>query len=166
MEVDSKLETFNPWKVENIDQFLNYCCPECDSKQKTKADFIIHAIDAHPNSREFLPLFDCEDGKNDMFEYQDDDELSDTQDKEETGLSIKPLNAEAEEFLPLFDHEDGKNDMLETLHHDELSGNQIKEGEVLSFEPLNKNHATRVTKFFKFRGESFFSKSNFESILN
>ena len=144
MEVDSKLETFNPWKVENIDQFLNYCCPECDSKQKTKADFIIHAIDAHPNSREFLPLFDCEDGKNDMFEYQDDDELSDTQVKEEKDLSIEPLNAEAEEFLPLFDHEDGKNDMLETLHHDELSGNQIKEGEVLSFEPFNKSATVKL----------------------
>ena len=57
MEVENKLELFNPWKVENIDQFLYYCCPECDTKQKTKSDFIIHAIDAHPGSREYLPLF-------------------------------------------------------------------------------------------------------------
>ena len=61
MEVENKLELFNPWKVENIDQFLYYCCPECDIKQKTKSDFIIHAIDAHPGSREYLPLFDFED---------------------------------------------------------------------------------------------------------
>ena len=60
MEVDDKLETFNPWKVENIDQFLNYCCPECDTKQKTKSDFIVHAIDAHPYSLEYLPLLDYE----------------------------------------------------------------------------------------------------------
>ena len=65
MEVDDKMEMFNPWKVDNLDQFLNYCCPECDSKQKSKADFIIHAIDAHPNSREFLPLFDFETDKDD-----------------------------------------------------------------------------------------------------
>ena len=62
MEVDDK--TFNPWKVESIDEFLNYCCPECDTKQKTKADFIVHAIDAHPYSRQYLPLFDFEDGFN------------------------------------------------------------------------------------------------------
>ena len=66
----NKLERkmINPWKVENIDHFLNYCCPECDMKQKTKSDFIIHALDAHPNSREFLPLFDFEDDKDETFE--------------------------------------------------------------------------------------------------
>ena len=37
----------NPWDVSNIDEFLYYCCPECDTKQKTKSDFITHAIDAH-----------------------------------------------------------------------------------------------------------------------
>ena len=63
MEAEDKLEPFNPWKVENIDQFLNYCCPECDTKQKTKSDFIVHAIDAHPDSREYLPLFDFEEDK-------------------------------------------------------------------------------------------------------
>ena len=63
MEVNDKIEMFNPWKVDNLDQFLNYCCPECDTKQKTKADFIVHAIDAHPNSRQYLPLFDFETEK-------------------------------------------------------------------------------------------------------
>ena len=80
MEVDDKLETFNPWKVENIDQFLNYCCPECDTKQKTKSDFIVHAIDTHPNSREYLPLFDFEEDRD-----HDDDPI----DFEEPYHSIK-----------------------------------------------------------------------------
>ena len=57
---DLKVEPFNPWKVETIDWFLNYCCPECDFKEKTKAAFIMHATQAHPNSREYLPLFDKE----------------------------------------------------------------------------------------------------------
>ena len=60
MEVEDKVEPFNPWKVETIDWFLNYCCPECDFKEKTKAAFIMHATEAHPNSREYLPLFDKE----------------------------------------------------------------------------------------------------------
>ena len=63
MEVEDKVEGLNPWKVESIDQFLNYCCPECDFKQKTKTAFIIHATEAHPNSCEYLPLFDFDEDK-------------------------------------------------------------------------------------------------------
>ena len=94
MEVDDKIEMFNPWKVESIDQFLNYCCPECDTKQKTKSDFIIHAIDAHPDSREYLPLFDYEDGKVNIFDPQDDDELPHIEIKAEETSSIEPLKTE------------------------------------------------------------------------
>ena len=97
MEVEDKLEAFNPWKVENIDQFLNYCCPECDTKQRTKSDFIVHAIDAHPDSREYLPLFDYEEEKdhhNDLLDLQDGDELSDIEIKEKDVSSIVPLKTE------------------------------------------------------------------------
>ena len=72
MEVDDKGEVINPWKVEDIDQFLNYCCPECDTKQKTKSDFIVHAIDSHPDSREYLLLFDYEKENNRDDEIFDD----------------------------------------------------------------------------------------------
>ena len=72
MEVDDKGEVFNPWKVEDIDQFLNYCCPECDTKQKTKSDFIVHAIDSHPDSREYLRLFNYEKENNHNDEIFDD----------------------------------------------------------------------------------------------
>jgi len=94
MDLEDKLEAYNPWKVENIDQFLNYCCPECDIKQKTKSDFIIHAIDAHPDSREYLPLFDYEDGKINIFDPQDDDELPHIEIKVEETSSIEPLKTE------------------------------------------------------------------------
>ena len=63
MEVEDKLEPFNPWNVEDIDQFLNYCCPECDTKQKTKSKFIVHAIYVHPKSRNYLPLIKFEEEK-------------------------------------------------------------------------------------------------------
>ena len=53
----------NPWNVENIDQFLFYCCPECDMKQESKEQFIIHAVDSHPNSHHFIPIFGFKDEK-------------------------------------------------------------------------------------------------------
>ena len=85
MEVDDKVEPFNPWMVESIDQFLNYCCPECDTKQKSKSEFITHAIDAHPNSRSCLPLFDYEEEKDndEPIDHLDDTSISDFQNEEE-----------------------------------------------------------------------------------
>ena len=40
MELDVKS---NPWKVTSLDDFLFYCCPECDDRSGTKTDFIQHA---------------------------------------------------------------------------------------------------------------------------
>ena len=31
----------NPWEVETLDEYLNYCCPECDHKSKTKGTVYI-----------------------------------------------------------------------------------------------------------------------------
>ena len=47
MASEEKIKHENPWAVLNIEEFLYYCCPECDTKQKTKSDFITDAIDAH-----------------------------------------------------------------------------------------------------------------------
>ena len=41
----------NPWS-QNLDQFLHYCCPECnDFKSKDKDIFIGHALTNHPEVR-------------------------------------------------------------------------------------------------------------------
>ena len=44
----------NPWSARNLDEFLYYCCPECDTKDQSKEVFIKHALDNHPNSREYV----------------------------------------------------------------------------------------------------------------
>ena len=41
-------EKFNPWIVANLDEFLFFCCPECDTKSPTRAMFVNHALIAHP----------------------------------------------------------------------------------------------------------------------
>ena len=40
-----KLE--NPWLVPTIDEFLFYCCPECDLKCRYSDDFLEHATKSH-----------------------------------------------------------------------------------------------------------------------
>ena len=48
-------EKYNPWDVENITEFLYYCCPECDEKflQKKLENFVHHAMTKHSNVRYF-----------------------------------------------------------------------------------------------------------------
>ena len=47
----------NPWDVPNIEVFAKtfYCCPECDVKEESNEQFIKHALQEHPNSRENIP---------------------------------------------------------------------------------------------------------------
>ena len=44
----------NPWNVGNLDEFLYFCCPECDLRDQSKAQFLQHALEQHPKAKEFL----------------------------------------------------------------------------------------------------------------
>ena len=39
---------FNPWEVESLEDFLYFCCPECNEKSQSKDHFISHAWSTHP----------------------------------------------------------------------------------------------------------------------
>ena len=58
MEMDPlKLENVyvNPWStVEDLSEFLNYCCPECDYKDRFEQSFSYHALQNHKNSTVFF----------------------------------------------------------------------------------------------------------------
>ena len=44
----------DPWSADNLDEFLYYCCPECNVKNRTKEEFVTHALNHHPNAKDFL----------------------------------------------------------------------------------------------------------------
>ena len=46
----------NPWQVQSINEFLFYCCPECDTKVKDSKDFMIHAFLRHEDARVSLSM--------------------------------------------------------------------------------------------------------------
>ena len=46
----------NPFDVESIDEFLCYCCPQCDIKCKDGKSFIKHARQIHTQAKE-VPLY-------------------------------------------------------------------------------------------------------------
>ena len=47
-------EKFNPWNVKSLEDFLYYCCPQCDHKNITKSAFIKHAVVNHSKSQELI----------------------------------------------------------------------------------------------------------------
>ena len=50
-------EMENPWNVENLEEFLYFCCPECDLKDQSKVEFLQHALEQHPKAKECVQQF-------------------------------------------------------------------------------------------------------------
>ena len=51
-----KIENYHisPWSVEDVSEFLHYCCPECDFKDKNLQSFSDHALGNHMNATIFF----------------------------------------------------------------------------------------------------------------
>ena len=47
-------EIMNPWMVDDLDDFLHYCCPECEEKCKSKETFVNHAKNKHEKFQEAI----------------------------------------------------------------------------------------------------------------
>ena len=65
----------NPWKVENIEAFSFYCCPECDFKSKDRDYFKRHAMESHNKSKIFFTMSKSENTINkDTLEYKNEED--------------------------------------------------------------------------------------------
>ena len=53
MELCTKTEQ-NPWMVDQLEEFLYFCCPECDEKCRARDSFLQHALFKHPNVSDLL----------------------------------------------------------------------------------------------------------------
>ena len=60
-------ELQNPWNVERLEDFLYYCCPECDQRNVTQSAFVKHAVVNHPKSHEFIDLLEDTNPTNPIF---------------------------------------------------------------------------------------------------
>ena len=82
----SENELENPWFVEELEEFLYFCCPECDLKDQSRENFLEHALNQHPKSKDSLYKFEIKDEplddseKNQLFE---NDTFCDDENEEE-----------------------------------------------------------------------------------
>ena len=47
----------SPWSVTNLEEFLYFCCPECEVRDQSKEDFVKHALNCHPTARRHIESF-------------------------------------------------------------------------------------------------------------
>ena len=53
-------DKINPWGVESLDDFLFFCCPECDYRNGSKSSFIKHALINHSGSKCIVDKLDIQ----------------------------------------------------------------------------------------------------------
>ena len=106
----------NPFDVESIDEFLFYCCPQCDIKCKDGKSFIKHARQIHTQAKEvplYLPTLDfgeeempmSENIESTEFNIEDsDEELSDDELYEQKSNDLS-VNSNDQEELSEFNIE-------------------------------------------------------------
>ena len=85
----------SPWDVNTLEEFLNYCCPECDEKNPSRNSFILHAHNHHPESIQYLFRFH---GKNEEINSFDESEVD---------IKVEELEFTASEYQDL-EYEDNK----------------------------------------------------------
>ena len=86
----------SPWLVNTLEEFLYYCCPECDERDNSKDSFIQHAYEHHPEAKEALEMvigvkIELPDVKLEDEEYSNDDEPLATK-KNEIQNNVKIMN--------------------------------------------------------------------------
>ena len=69
------LKQENPWDVSNIQEFLYYNCPECDTRVKDSELFVQHALENHELSKSYLNKVVLEVASNDQDNIEKDEML-------------------------------------------------------------------------------------------
>ena len=92
----------NPWAVANLEDFLYFCCPECNDKSQSEETFLDHAFQNHPKSKDCLINFvvkyepnvdDYSNVSHELSVKQEDDQAS----YEELNYTIDPGPLEQDE---------------------------------------------------------------------
>ena len=142
-------ELHNPWNVSNLEEFLYYCCPECDCKNKDKEDFVNHVVISHPRAKILIgPEIEIEIEESDesttLTQCHNSDILEPELGHQQFTTSLVKIDVQ-DEFQSDFsdpDH-DLNNDIIDPLNCD----TNIDETQVQQKEPnIETNQEEKSTK--------------------
>ena len=133
-----KFKQVNPWGSENLEEFLFYCCPECDHKYKNAQSFVDHALLSHVNSNVEMEVVEDEKPE----KLHEDDE------------SVDPLSCE----MDIVDNikQEQQPEPTEKLNKKDNSNSQIFECELCEKTFKDKTNLTKhLNNVHNIRKETF-----------
>ena len=120
-----KIKSESPWCIENLEELLFYCCPECDEKNANREQFLEHALIAHPQSQEYLQNFHLKEEPID--ELGKDDGIGDLAEFYEADVSINEHdNLELGELEEEYFQSDDINDNIKEDPDEDFSVKKVK----------------------------------------
>ena len=131
----------NPWSKGNLEEFLFYCCPECDVRDQSKETFLEHALIDHPHSRPFLqPLQikeETSDASKNLFavKVEIDDSVGIKNDAEvDNKIELQELNDDNDYYM---DYENDQAEEIQEFESDgEFNGEEEKVGKKCHIGPF------------------------------
>ena len=109
-----------PWIVESLEDFLYYCCPECNDQNQSRDNFIQHALSKHPNAKNYLVPFIVKNEFDDKCDIDTKENLKIGSDKDDPLFdpARQPLDDSLKDNNDDTIHEDQKNDTTNfKCHH-------------------------------------------------
>ena len=107
----------NPWVVAHLEEFLFFCCPECDEKSQSKEYFLEHAIGHHPKAKEVLFKFQVKDepleeenGNEDNSYFEADVEINEQYDNSEMDLDYLDYETSTNPKVEVKEEDDYEDD--------------------------------------------------------
>ena len=114
----------NPWAVGNLEEFLYFCCPECDERSQSEELFLEHALENHPKSQAcLLPFTSSTELYEDDDSYYQDIPIKDeiVSDDENIDLSEEKYNVEIKTDLSTDVKQENEAEGHDSLANDKRS---------------------------------------------
>ena len=173
-------DKYTPWNVTSLDDFLFYCCPECENRTVTKGDFIQHAVNHHPRSQNIIDSLEANYSQEFLTKFVNESE-NNLNDENQAIQSIESDALNSDDFSEKMEIEETKPELttysglVTKVNHEIIKGESsdnngetsipaLKEA-VLSLPKLSDKiitkYYTKDTEFSKsFNDKSFACKTN------
>ena len=91
-------ENYNPWSsVRKWEEFLYFCCPECNEKNQSKDIFIKHALRIHPLAKMCLESIESEVQLKEMYKINENGPYINEEYSEENNVYEQKLTISIDE---------------------------------------------------------------------
>ena len=142
----------NPWSVSNLDDFLKYCCPECEENYNKKETFVMHALEKHPKAKDCLELRLDSENVSIVCKNQNEKTNSYPIKLEEVLIEDVVMNVSNEDYFDLQENSKNLPESFSEDCHNKLNLQHKKDLKNDQFDLTSKDESPKKQKFSIFKG--------------